>query len=164
MDPPSFGMEAEMSSLDQNLLSLLLILDADKQLVKSERLERGPFKGLYAVKKKINEEASVIITNGVEFPSAKAVEFLLYLIRKLEENGWKRELSYSSVNELLKEAFGYIGKEYAKRLKRFLVIWKNHAFYFDKSFLTGDGKLLSVYMGVIDEFLIEPAQKTQLKK
>jgi hypothetical protein len=47
-----------------------------------------------------------------------------------------------------------IGKTRAEQVKRGLIIWKNHSFYFPKSFLW-EGHLIETYFGVIEDFTIK---------
>lgn len=142
--------------IDHNItLAGLLITDADKASEKLERENSGLLKGLYVFRKKI-PNGEVCICNGAEFPNSEAVDLLLYLLVQLEENNWNRELSFRSLRELIKGVYEVenIGKSRIDQIKRGLVIWKNHSFYFPKSFMW-DGKLIEIYFGVIEKFKIE---------
>ncbi len=143
--------------LDHNIsLAGLLLTDADTIIDKLEREKKGLLKGLYIFRKRI-PTGEVCICNGAEFPNADAVDLLLYLIIQLEKNGWERKLSFKSIRELLREVFGEksFGKTWIEHLKRLLVIWKNHSFYFPKSFVW-QGQKIEVYFGVIEDFKIKP--------
>ena len=141
--------------VDHNIITGLLLTDADTVGQKLERVEKGILKGLYAFRKEI-PTGEVYICNGVEFPNVEAVDFLLYLLVQLERNDWKRKLSFKSIRKLLKEVFGEnsFGKTWIEVLKRSLIIWKNHSFYFPKSFVWY-GNLVEAYFGVIEDFTIE---------
>ena len=142
--------------IDHNItLAGLLVTDADQVSEKLERESSGLLKGLYVFRKKI-PTGEVCICNGAEFPNAEAVDLLLYLLVRLEENDWNRELTFKSLRELVKGVYEVenIGKTRTEQVKRGLVVWKNHSFYFPKSFLW-EGKLIEIYFGVIEKFKIE---------
>jgi hypothetical protein len=143
--------------IDHNItLAGLLLTDADTIIGKLEREKKGLLKGLYVFRKKI-PTGEVCICNGAEFPNAEAVDLLLYLTIQLEKNGWERKLRFKSIRELIREVYGVktAGKTWAEQIKRGLVIWKNHSYYFPKSFMW-EGKLIEAYFGVIDDFEIKP--------
>ena len=142
--------------LDANLgLVGLLITDADTAIEKLKRAETGILKGLYVFEKNV-PSGTVYIANGAEFPNIEAVDLLLYLIWLLEKQGWERVLRIESLNKLAKEVFGIrqSGLIWNKKIERILVIWKNHTFYFDNSFLWNDKKV-KAYFGVIENFIID---------
>jgi len=143
--------------IDHNItLAGLLLTDADTIIGKLEREKKGLLKGLYVFRKRISS-GEVCICNGAEFPNAEAVDLLLYLTIQLEKNGWERKLRFKSIRELIREVYGVktAGKTWAEQIKRGLVIWKNHSYYFPKSFMW-EGKLIEAYFGVIDDFEIKP--------
>ena len=151
-----FGEKEHNPKIDHNItLAGLLITDADKAAEKLKREEKGLLKGLYVFRKKI-PTGEVCICNGAEFPNAEAVDLLLYLLVRLEENNWNKELTFRSLRELVKGVYEVenIGKTRTEQVKRGLVIWKNHSFYFPKSFVW-EGKLIEIYFGVIEKFRIE---------
>ena len=152
-------VEKHNPKIDHNItLAGLLVTDADKVLDKLEREKEGLLKGLYVFKKKI-PTGEVYICNGAEFPNAEAVDLLLYLIIKLEDNNWERKLNFKGIRQILREAFEVgASKFWIKKLERLLVIWKNHSFYFPGNFIW-EGKPTKAYFGVIDDFLIEPQGK-----
>ena len=141
--------------IDHNItLAGLLVTDADQALDKLEREKEGLLKGLYTFKKKI-PTGEVYICNGAEFPNSDAVDLLLYLIIKLENNNWERKLIIKSVRQLLKEVFGVdTSKFWIEKLRRLLIIWKNHSFYFPGSFVW-EGENIETYFGVIEDFEID---------
>lgn len=142
--------------VDHNItLAGLLVTDADTVIGKLEREERGLLKGLYVFRKKI-PTGEVCICNGAEFPNAEAVDLLLYLIVQLEKNNWKRKLKIKSLRELIREVYGVTtgGKAWAERIRRSLIIWANHKYYFPKSFLW-HGQLIETFFGVIDDWEIK---------
>ena len=142
--------------IDHNIsLAGLLLTDADTLIHKLEREGKGLLRGLYVFRKRI-PSGEVCICNGAEFPNSDAVDLLLYLIVKLEENNWERKLVFKSMRKLLREIYGEesFGKSWIERLKRLLVIWKNHSFYFPGSFLW-QGEKVEAYFGVIDDFKIK---------
>ena len=145
--------------VDHNItLAGLLVTDANTVIKKLDREKEGLLKGLYAFKKKI-PTGEVYICNGTEFPNADAVDLLLYLIIKLEDNNWEGELTFKSVRQILRDVFNVgTSKFWIEKLIRLLVIWKNHSFYFPKSF-TWEGKTVKAYFGVIDDFIIESQGK-----
>jgi hypothetical protein len=145
--------------IDHNItLAGLLVTDADQVLDKLEREKSGILKGLYTFKKRI-PTGDVYICNGAEFPNADAVDLLLYLIIKLEDNKWKRKLCIESVRKLLKEVFNVsTSKFWTEKLRRLLIIWKNHSFYFPGSFIW-EGKRIETYFGVIEDFEIDKPGK-----
>ena len=146
--------------LDANLgLVGLLITDADTAIEKLKRAETGILKGLYVFEKNV-PSGTVYIANGAEFPNIEAVDLLLYLIWLLEKQGWERVLRIESLNKLAKEVFGIkqSGLIWNKKIERILVIWKNHTFYFDNSFLWNDKKV-KAYFGVIENFIIDSQGK-----
>jgi len=143
--------------VDHNItLAGLLVTDADKAVEKLEREKKGLLKGLYVFKKKI-PTGEVYICNGAEFPNAEAVDLLLYLIIQLERKDWNRKLTFRSLRELIKDVYEVdnVGKTWAEQIKRGLIIWKNHSFYFPKSFIW-EGELIETYFGVIEDFTIKP--------
>jgi len=152
-------MENHNPKIDHNItLAGLLVTDADQAISKLEREKEGTLKGLYVFKKEI-PTGKVFICNGVEFPNSDAVDLLLYLIIKLENNKWERKLTFKSIRQLLKEVFDTgASKFWIKKLERLLIIWKNHSFYFPGSFIW-EGKLVKAYFGVIDSYTIEPQGK-----
>jgi len=149
-------MEKHNPKLDHNItLAGLLITDADKAVKKLEREKKGLLKGLYVFKKKI-PTGEVYICNGAEFPNSDAVDLLLYLIIRLEDNNWERKLTFNSIRQVLREVFDTgASKFWIEKLERLLIVWKNHSFYFPDSFIW-KGKLTKAYFGVIENFLIEP--------
>ncbi len=152
-------MEKHNPKIDHNItLAGLLVTDADQVIGKLQREEKGPLKGLYAFKKKI-PTGEVYICNGAEFPNADAVDLLLYLIIKLEDNNWERKLNFRSIRQILREVFDVgASKFWVSKLERLLIIWKNHSFYFPGSFIW-EGKRTKAYFGVIENFIIEPQGK-----
>jgi hypothetical protein len=143
--------------VDHNItITGLIVTDADKAIEKLERQKKGLLKGLYVFKKKI-PTGEVYICNGAEFPNAEAVDLLLYLLIQLEKNNWNRKLTFKSLRELIKNVYESknVGKTWAEQIKRGLVIWKNHSFYFPKSFVW-EGNLIEAYFGVIEDFKIKP--------
>jgi hypothetical protein len=142
--------------VDHNItLAGLLVTDADRATGKLEREKKGLLKGLYTFRKKI-PTGEVYICNGIEFPNSEAVDLLLYLLIQLEKTDWKRKLSFKSLRELIKGVYevNNVGKTWAEQIKRGLIIWKNHSFYFPGSFVW-EGKKIETYFGVIDDFEIE---------
>jgi len=142
--------------LDHNItLAGLLLTDADKAILKTERATEGPIRGLLFFKKTI-PTGIVYILNGAEFPNAEAVDLLLYLIWQAEQNNWQRKLKLESLNKLAKEVFGVkkLGKTERKLIERLLTIWKFHGYYFPNSFLW-QGKKITAQFGVIEDWIIE---------
>ena len=143
--------------LDRNIgIAGLFVTDADTALEKLERKKEGLLKGLYAFKKDI-PGGEVYICNGVEFPNAEASDLLLYLIVQLEENNWERKIRFESIRKILREVFNDKtgSKFWIEKLKRLLVIWANHKFYFPKSFIW-HGNRVEAFFGVIEDFTINP--------
>jgi hypothetical protein len=136
-----------------------LLTDADTVLKKLERCEEGVLKGLYVFKKDI-PTGTVYIANGAEFPTPEAVDLLLYFIWLLEKQNWNRVLRIVSIRKLLKEVFGKEnpGKDWIRKLERFLVIWKNHSYYFHNSFVWQRQKV-TAHFGVIGDWKIIPQGK-----
>jgi len=146
--------------LDHNItLAGLLITDADRAILKTERATKNPIKGLLFFKKTV-PTGIVYIVNGAEFPNAEAVDLLLYLIWLAEKNNWKRKLELESLNKLAKEIFGVkkLGQTQRERIERILTIWKFHGYYFPNSFLW-EGKKITTQFGVIDDWEIKPQGK-----
>jgi hypothetical protein len=142
--------------VDRNIgITGLLITDADTITKKLKREEKGLLKGLYVFKKNI-PTGDVYICNGAEFPNSEAVDLLLYLIVKLEKNNWERKVRVKSLRELIREIYGVTsgGKTWAERIRRSLVIWANHKYYFPKSFVW-HGELVEAFFGVIDDWKIK---------
>ncbi len=142
--------------IDHNItIAGLLLTDADKAVLKTERANENPIKGLLFFKKKI-PSGTVYILNGAEFPNAEAVDLLLYLIWKVEQNNWERKLTLESLNRLAQEVFGVkkFGRSEKKIIERSLTIWKFHGFYFPNSFIW-QGKRTTAQFGVIDDWVIE---------
>ena len=149
-------MKEVKPKLDHNItLAGLLVTDADKAVLKTERATEGPIKGLLFFKKTI-PTGIVYILNGAEFPNAEAVDLLLYLIWKAEQNNWQRKLKLESLNNLAKEVFGVkkFGKTEKKLIERLLTIWKFHGYYFPNSFLW-QGRRITIQFGVIEDWVIE---------
>jgi len=151
-------MEKEHNpKVDRNIgIAGLLVTDADTITKKLEREEKGLLKGLYVFKKSI-PTGEVYICNGAEFPNSEAVDLLLYLIVRLEKNNWERKIRVRSLRELIREIYGVMGggKTWAERIRRSLVIWANHKYYFPKTFLW-HGELIEAFFGVIDDWEIKP--------
>jgi hypothetical protein len=61
-----------------------------------------------------------------------------------------------SIRELIREIYGIRtgGKAWAERIRRSLVIWSNHKYYFPKSFFW-HGQLIETFFGVIDDWEIK---------
>ena len=141
--------------VDHNItIAGLMITDADTAIEKLEREKDGILKGLYVFRKRI-PTGEVCIANGVEFPNAEAVDLLLYLLVHLEKNGWKRKIEFGSIREVIREVFNATsgGKFWADKLRRLLVIWRNHTYYFPRSFVW-NGEVVEAYFGVIDDWKI----------
>jgi len=157
-------VEKHNPKIDHNItLAGLLVTDADRALEKLEREKEGLLKGLYVFRKKVST-GEVCICNGAEFPNAEAVDLLLYLIIKLEDNDWDRKLTIESIRKLLKEVFEVdTSKFWTEKLRRLLVIWKNHSFYFPGNFFW-DGKKIEAYFGVIEDFYIDKPGKGKSAK
>jgi len=136
-----------------------LLTDADTVLKKLERCKEGILRGLYVFEKEI-PTGIVYIANGVEFPTPEAVDLILYFIWLLEKQNWDRVLRIVSIRKLLKEVFGRDnpGKDWIKKLERFLVIWKNHSYYFPNSFIW-QGQKVTAHFGVICDWKIIPQGK-----
>jgi len=142
--------------VDHNItIAGLMITDADTAIEKLEREKEGILKGLYVFRKKI-PTGEVCIANGVEFPNAEAVDLLLYLIIHLEKNDWRRKIEFKSIREVIRDVFNATsgGKFWAEKLRRLLVIWKNHTYYFPKSFVW-NGEVIEAYFGVIEDWKIK---------
>ena len=156
----SYTQRTEMTILpehrpkvDHNIsIAGFLITDAHTVVEKLEREKEGLLKGLYVFKKDI-PTGEVYICNGAEFPTPEAVDLLLYLIVQLEKNNWDRKISFRSIRELLREAFNdKTGSKYwIEKLKRSLIIWANHKFYFPKSFVW-QGQRIEAFLGVIEDW------------
>ena len=150
------GMRDIRPKIDHNItIAGLLLTDADKAVLKAERAKEGPIRGLLFFKKKI-PSGTVFILNGAEFPNAEAVDLLLYLIWKAEQNNWQRKLNLESLNKLAQDVFGVkkIGRTEKNLIERSLTIWKFHGFYFPNSFIW-QGKKTTAQFGVIDDWVIE---------
>jgi DNA-binding PadR family transcriptional regulator len=148
--------EKHEPKIDRNIsLAGLLVTDADTITGKLKREEKGLLKGLYVFKKKI-PTGEVYICNGAEFPNSEAVDLLLYLIVQLEKNNWERKLRVKSLRELIREVYGITsgGKTWAERIRRSLVIWANHKYYFPKTFFW-HGEVIEAFFGVIDSWGIK---------
>ncbi len=142
--------------VDHNInLAGLLITDADSLKKKLSRVEEGPLKGLYVFEKKLGN-GTVYICNGAEFPNAEAMDFILYMLYKLEQNDWPVSIKIESLNALIKEVFGvkHSGKNWYKRLERILIIWLNHKFFFKNCFVWDNKTYDTVAFGVINNFAI----------
>ncbi|SNR73752.1 replication initiation protein [Desulfurobacterium atlanticum] len=150
-------MEKIKPKIDHNInVAGLLVTDADTVLNKLTREKKGQLKGLYVFPKKIGNGV-VYICNGAEFPNAKAVDFLLYILHVAETNNWPKKIKITSLNALAKEIFGIkqSGKIWNEKIERFLVVWANHKFYFKNCFFW-QGKIIdTVMLGVIQNFKIE---------
>jgi hypothetical protein len=152
---PKIKVKEYNPKVDHNItLAGLLVTDANTVIEKLEREKTGLLKGLYVFRKKI-PTGEVCICNGAEFPNAEATDLLLYLIIQLEKNNWERKLTFESLRKLLLEVFGVeTSKFWIEKLKRLLVIWSNHKYYFPKSF-RWHGELIEILFGVIESFKIE---------
>ena len=142
--------------VDHNItLAGLLLTDANTITNKLERERKGLLKGLYVFRKEIST-GEVCICNGIEFPNPDAVDLLLYLIVSLEKNNWERKLTFESLRRLIREIYGVktAGKTWVDQIKRSLIIWSNHKYYFPKSFLW-HGQLIEIFFGVIDDWEIK---------
>jgi len=142
--------------LDHNIiLAGLLVTDADTSLGKVERATKGPIKGLYYLEKEI-PTGKVYILNGAEFPNADAVDLLLYLLWHAEQNNWSRILELESLNKLAKDVLNVrkLGSFQKEKIRRYLIVWSNHYFYFPNSFVW-KGEILETYFGIIDDWEIK---------
>jgi len=158
MRKPNLAIEKKevKPKLDHNItLAGLLLTDADKAILKTDRAIESPIKGLLFFKKTI-PTGTVYVLNGAEFPNAEAVDLLLYLVWQMEQNNWQRKLELKSLNKLAKEVFGVkrLGKTERKLIERLLTIWKFHGYYFPNSFLW-QGKKITAQFGVIEDWTIE---------
>ena len=156
----SYTQKLELATLsehrpkvDHNInIAGFLITDAHTVVGKLEREKEGLLKGLYVFEKDI-PTGKVYICNGVEFPTPEAVDLLLYLIVRLEKNNWNRKVNFKSIRELLREAFNdRTGSKYwIEKLRRALIIWANHKFYFPKSFIWREQRI-EAFFGVIEDW------------
>jgi len=139
--------------LDINLINALINIGHRRGRVKRE--ESGPFKGLYTVKKSVGH-GEIVITNGAGIPGGKALSFLLMVLEKSQNQGWNPVVKFNSLSQVLENFYGRRSGENLEKLKRTLILWKNHGIYFHSSFYTGEGKVGSLYLSVIDEFRTYP--------